>query len=428
MYKKNLVSGVLLQIWKIFFKLVFSVLVARVVGNVTYGQITYFFLVFNLLGSYGHLGVINGVSYFAKTDKCDLQTQVNSNISYLILNCILVGVVLCSPVVKGLIFPEISYSYVIAGLCFMMSTYLYAVLEAYFISQEKIFQSNRSMAVGMFVAMAGMLVCFFLGKINLATYIAFQMAELLVAVAFMCRNFAFSYRPQIDFSFLVREFKYGNIVFWASLFGYLNYRIDQFMIQKQLGDGMLGIYSVAVTIAELVLLVPNSITAAITGKLLNISEKGEQKKVLCMTMKGCLCVCLVLVVMGVILAPILELIYGAEYQQSINSFRILLLGICGAAIGKMVYPFYLANGQAKVHMFVAAFVMLVNAALNTALIPIYGINGAAIASTCSYLAYGGVYIGLLIKKEGIPIKSIFLFSREEIAMLKRSIFHEDRIL
>ena len=422
MYKKNLVSGILLQLWKILYKFVFSVLVARAVGNVTYGQITYFFLVFNLLGSYGHLGIINGISYFAKTDKCDLNTQINANITYLAMNSLFIGIILCSPPIKGLVLPEVPQPYMIGGLCFMMVTYLYAALEAYFVSQEKIFKSNGSMAVGMLAAMAGMLVCLALGKINLATYLIFQIIELLVAVLFMCRSFSCSYRPQINIAFLIREFKYGHLVFWASLFGYLNYRIDQFMIQRQLGDGMLGIYSVAVTIAELVLLVPNSITAAITGKLLNSSGREDQKRVLCITIKGCVWVCLLLVVMGIVLAPIIQIVYGAEYYPSVQSFRFLLLGICGAAVGKVVYPFYLANGRAKVHMLVAAFVMLVNIGLNMWLIPDCGINGAAFASTCSYLVYGGVYIGLLVKKEGIKLTSMFLFSREEMAMIKRSVF------
>lgn len=428
MYKKNLLSGILLQIWKIVFKLVFSVLVARVVGKVTYGQITYFFLVFNLLGTYGHLGIVNGISYFAKKDSCDLKKQFDSNISYLAINCFIIGLVLLIPPVQNLVLPNTSQLYVIAGMLFVLLTYIYSALDAYFVSQEKIFKSNLCMGIGMLVSIIGMLVCFFCHKINMTTYIVFQIAEVLVAVILMYRDNTFSYKPRLDASFLIREFKYGNIVFWASLFGYLNYRIDQFMIKGQLGDGLLGIYSVAVTIAELVLLIPNSITASLTGKMLNLNEEKEQKNVLCLTMKGCFYICLGLTVLGMVCAPLIEVIYGKEYHEAITSFRILLVGICGAALGKVVYPYYLAKGQAKIHMFVTALIMLVNVGLNLVLIPVYGINGAAFASTCSYFVYGGIYVIFLLKKEGIKLKAMFVWTHMEIQEIKRSIRRENRVL
>lgn len=428
MYKKNLLSGLLLQIWKIVFKLIFSVLVARVVGKVTYGKITYFFLVFNLLGSYGHLGIVNGISYFAKKDSCDLKKQFDSNISYLIINCLVIGLILFIPPIQSLVLPGTPYLYILAGVLFVLLTYIYSALDAYFVSQEKIFKTNICMGIGMLVSMIGMLVCFFCGKVNMITYIIFQIAEVLVTVILMCADKSFSYKPRMDMTFLMREFKYGNIVFWASLFGYLNYRIDQFMIKHQLGDGLLGVYSVAVTIAEMVLLIPNSITASLTGKLLNLDEEKEKKNTLCITLKGCFYVCLILTAIGVICAPLIELIYGKEYHEAVISFRILLVGICGAAVGKVVYPYYLVKGQAKVHMFVTALIMFVNFGLNMVLIPFYGINGAAIASTCSYFVYGGIYVLFLVKKEGMRMKDMFIWSHTEIDKIKGSIRRENRIL
>lgn len=429
MFKKNVISGLFLQVWKVLFKLIFSVLVARVVGNVTYGQITYFFVVFNMISSYGHLGVINGATFFAHHDKCDLNVQFNTNMLYLLLNSIVFGALFCFTPIGELVLPETSLLFIFGGILYVLFYYFYTVIDAYYVAQEKVFKSNLYMAVGMGISMLGMLLCFFFGKISMTSYIILQIVEISVATIMAWKKLGLTWKPHFDFSFLKREFRFGNIIFWASLFGYLNYRVDQFMIKHQLGDGELGVYSVAVTIAELVLLIPNGLVSSITGKLLNMKEEAEKKNFLAVTVKCCFYLCLLLVVGGILLSPLIEIVYGNSYHDAVFSFIILMLGISGAAVGKVIYPYYVVRGQVVVHLCVAAFTMVSNVVFNFFLIPVFGIHGAAMASMVSYLIYGGVYMFLLVKKERISLKQMLFISKEDIEQVKRGVKrHENRIL
>lgn len=422
MYKKNILSSLVLQVWKILFRLVFSVLVARVVGTATYGQITYFFLIFNLISSYGHLGIINGISYFAKNDKTELSVQFNSNIFYLVGNWGLLLILLGIPYVKNFLLPEYSYGWFLLGMIYVLACYIQMALEAYYIFRERLYQSNRYWIIGMSISMLGMLGCFFAGKISFFTYTILQIFEIAIVAVLLYVSSELSLKFRFNKQFIWEELKYGNIIFWATLFGYLNYRIDQIMIKNQIGDEMLGIYSVAVTLAELVLLIPNSITAALTGKLLNIEKDEEKTKIVLLTLKLCIYICVLLVFLGYVMSPLIVVMYGKEYSSAIEAFMILLVGVCGAAVAKVIYPYFLTNGQTKVHLLVTGLSMVINAVMNVFFIAKYGINGAAFASTISYFFYGGVYVILYKQKRKIKLSEMLLLSKDEIGLLKSNLY------
>ena len=421
MYKKNVMSTLLLQMWKIVFNLLFSVLVARSVGTIVYGQISYFFLIFNMISSYGHLGVINGIGYCAKTDKTKLPVQFNTNMSYLLCNGLAILLLICEPHIKNIILPEYSYRAVLIGMLYAFFSYMQSAIEGYYVYKERIVHSNVYWMIGMSIVMAGMLICIVLKLVNFQNYILLKTLEIGIVALLLYRFSGFSYRLQFDFGFFKRELKYGNIIFWASLFGFLNYRIDQIMINVQLGNAMLGIYSVAVTLAELVLLIPNSVNLALTGKLLNVDERNK-KQVVCFSLKLSIYICIILVVIGNLMSPLIVSIYGEEYYRSISAFSILLVGVCGASIAKIIYPYFITNGHAMVHLIVSTLTMIINIIMNFLLIGKYGIDGAAIASTISYFFYGGIYIILFKNKEKAHLKELIILSKEERNILKKSLF------
>lgn len=428
MYLKNIRSGILLQIYKIIFKFMFSILVARALSTEEYGQITYFFLVFNLLSSYGHLGVINGISYFSKTDLCDIKKQFNTNITYLIFNVMFLFVGICITPLGEIVLPETKWIYQMIGILYVLFNYLYIALEAYYISKEEIYKSNKYISRGLLISSIGLLICFVLNRISFETYLLLHLLEVVVIFVMLYANSGFKYNISFDWDFFKREIKYGNIIFWAALFGYMNYRIDQLMIKFQLGDSQLGVYSVAVTLAELVLLIPNSISSSLSGRLLNAKDEKDAKQIVSLTIKGTMYLCIVVAGIGYFCSPLIGILYGKAYEGASSSFSILLIGVCAAAVGKTVYPYYVVRGKAKIHLFMTILIVCVNTCMNYILIPRYGIEGAAVASNISYFVYGGGYILFLKFKEKVRLRDMLLIQKEDIEMLKRSLRHADRIL
>ncbi|MCD8479581.1 MAG: oligosaccharide flippase family protein, partial [Candidatus Cloacimonetes bacterium] len=68
----------------------------------------------------------------------------------------------------------------------------------------------------------------------------------------------------ISLPVLKAEMSYGLVAWSAALFAFLHFRVDQIMIKQYLGSADLGVYTIAVTIAELLFLLPLSINTALT--------------------------------------------------------------------------------------------------------------------------------------------------------------------
>lgn len=422
MLKKNIVSSVITQVGRIVLGFLINVVIARVLGSVALGQVNYFFVIFGILGSYGHFGVLNATSYCYKNDVCDGERQFRTNVTYLVLNCAMWFVLLSIPYVKNLLLSDMPYVFVILGAIYILVMYLNSAFTEYCVADEKVYASNRTYLIGLFIAAVGVGVLSFLGRMTAQAYVVCKILEYLISVVVLCFVIKKHYKPLLDFGFLKRELKYGNIIFWAALFIYLNYRIDQVMIKFQLGDSELGIYSIAVSLAELVFLVPLSLTSAITGKLLNMNDDKQQKeKVLCLTIKGCLYLSILISVIGFLCTPLIPVIYGVEYSGAMSCFVVLLLGVCFASVAKVMAPYYLTGGQPRIHLFVTMLTVVVNVVFNIILIPKIGIIGAAIGSTISYMVYGLSYVFLFRFKEKVLIKDMLLLSRTEMKLMLGSV-------
>jgi O-antigen/teichoic acid export membrane protein len=186
-----------------------------------------------------------------------------------------------------------------------------------------------------------------------------------------------------------------------------------------LGAAELGIYAVGVTLAELVFLVPSSVTTALDGRLYNIDNKSVEKKIVtCKTIKYTFYISILVVLIGISLIRLIPVLYGQEFTDAIAVTLILFTGIKFASVAKVSYSYFFVSGRPAVHMTITFISFVTNIILNLLLIPALGINGSALASTISYFIYGSLYLIYFVKKEKFPIGDLLKISREDIAFLK----------
>lgn len=426
MYLKNITSGFLNQCMKIVSKFIVSIFVARTLGHDGYGEAAYFLLVFNFIAGFGRFGVCHGSSYFAKHDTLPVREQFSTNVTYTLINCVLFSVLLSVPPIREQILPGYSDRLILLGAGFLLAQYMVTLQTRYYIALDQVYISNNYALAGSVLAAAGILIAWMADGISIETYVLILVIESLFIAALMYRRLPYGYRPAFNVRFLFREWKYGNLLFWASLFGYLNYRVDQVMIRYQCGAGALALYSIAVSITELVFFIPDSFSNAVFGRVLNMQDDApEKKQLVAMTVKACLYLSLGVSLLGVAAAPLIECFYGSGYAGSISCMRILLAGVSGAAVAKVIFPVFLAKGKVVTHLCVTFITFLFNVVMNCFLIPRWGIDGAAFASTLAYLFYGGSYILLLRRAEGISVRSLLLVSGRNIQMI-RSLLHKTK--
>jgi len=187
-----------------------------------------------------------------------------------------------------------------------------------------------------------------------------------------------------------------------------------------LGNSQLGVYSIAVTLAELVFLVPISVGKAITGKLYNIDSRSNSRKfITSKTIKYTFYICLIVSIVGIFMTPLIPIMYGQDFAEASQVTIILFIGIIFASIGKVSSPYFFTKGKPQVHLSITSIVLFLNISLNLLLIPKFGINGAAIASTFSYIIYGLLYLYYFVTNEKFTINELLILNRLDFIYIKK---------
>lgn len=244
------------------------------------------------------------------------------------------------------------------------------------------------------------LILWIFGNLNVFTFVLCQFIPFIVSILILYKNLGITYNIGFNKQLLKSEFKFGIVIYLATLFIYLNYRMDQIFIKNMLGEQQLGIYSIAVSLAELLFLIPGSVGTAILGRLYNIKDNNKEKKyILSMTVKYTFYICLFIGILGIMMTPLIPYVYGKEFASAKSSTIILFIGIIFASIGKVSSSYFQSEGAPIIHMVITLITFLANLLLNALFIPKWGIDGAAAASTISYILYGLVYVVFLNRKK-----------------------------
>lgn len=422
-YKRNIASNFATQISISVLSFLVSVIVARVFGTEGKGEIAYILLVFTTIGQYGHMGITYATPYFSKKTKFTSNEVFNNNFTYILCTCILLTIIILVGKIFGLILNEYNYFTVFLGIVMFIFTMIAEFLSTVYISHERIIELNKITLTSNIIKLSLIFLLWIIKLLNFYTYLIVLVLPLIYNSLFLGIKVKEKLKLGLNKLLLHQEFKFGITIYLATLFIFMNYKIDQFFINFMLGKSELGIYSVAVSLAELLFLIPGSVASAILGRLYNMKNSNQQErtKVTSNTIKITFYVTLILMFIGIMCTPIIPLIYGERYRGAMVPTIILFVGILFASIGKISSSYFQSSGEPKIHLYITFSVFLVNIILNLYLIPRNGIIGAALASSVSYLVYGISYIVIFIKKEKFTFEGLFLFSKDERESVKNSV-------
>ncbi len=416
-YKANIASNLINQVLRIVIGFATSVIAARVLGPQGMGYVAYAILVFTLIGDFGHLGLNNSTMYFMKRGAVPSGHLYSVNLTTLGLLFGVLSAVLIFLRGNGLALASYNWFYILGGLVFVGSDLFFTSLHSWYVGDERILESNRKIILVFLLKSALILILLLTGSLTpLSFFIAAVLGMLLNAVL-LGFGAGQSFAPVLDLSLLKAEFSYGGLLWLGAVFSWLHLRADQFIIKQMLDVSALGVYSVAVTLAELLFLVPVSVSSALLGKLYNTSEPGAARSIMARTLKLTFYVCAALALLGIPLSLLIPVVYGQAYAGAVASVMVLLGGAVFASLARVGMQYFFTLGRPKIHLYTSLITLLVNIALNYLLIPRWGIFGAAVASSLSYLGYGVFYLALFLGREKFGWRDLFAVSREDIQAL-----------
>jgi O-antigen/teichoic acid export membrane protein len=187
----------------------------------------------------------------------------------------------------------------------------------------------------------------------------------------------------VDFGSYVRmALKVGA----TSLISLLNYRADLYIVAILLPPADLGLYSVA-TSASQGLLLPTQAAALVTSPHIGAREQRSAAQLAARCVRNNLLAAAALCALLFAVAPfVIRLFYGEAFVPLVPSLRILLIGVVMLALGSPIASYFtLKLGKPEIPLVLAAISAAICIAGSLALVPRAGISGAAIASSAAYI-------------------------------------------
>jgi O-antigen/teichoic acid export membrane protein len=178
----------------------------------------------------------------------------------------------------------------------------------------------------------------------------------------------------------------AGIGFAAALFVInLNYRADIMLLHRFLASSEVGLYSVAVALAEMVWQVPTILGFVIFAHSATADDAAEFTR---RNIKLLRRVMPLMIVVGGLVAAVSPFLvpafYGSAFRPSVSVVWILLPGIVAAVPARLAHGDLAGRGDPISGLKVFSLSLIINLILNLFLIPRYGIHGAAVATTVSY--------------------------------------------
>ena len=221
--------------------------------------------------------------------------------------------------------------------------------------------------------------------------------------------------------------KFGIQGYLGNMLQFLNYRLDMFLIAFFMGVRFVGLYSVAVVLAEALWYFPSAVGTVVFARTPGLSTKQSDSS----TPAVCRSTLFLTFFLGlglfVVSKPLIILFFGSSFLPAIRPLWILLPGVVALSVSKVLASEITGRGKPIIGTIAAGVSLLVNVSLNLLLIPKIGILGASLASTVSYSVTAAVvlFAFMRISKSSLPDTVIIKLS--DIKMLCSTIRKKHRL-
>jgi len=207
-------------------------------------------------------------------------------------------------------------------------------------------------------------------------------------------------KPEWDSALWWRVVRFALPVHVATVAAYLNYRVDEFIVAAYLPVEQLGLYAIAVGMAERIWIIPGSVATVLLPHLTNRPEQDA-------TVSAAVCRHVVLwtgatcLVVFALANPVVGLLFSSSFEGAVAPLRWLLPGIFTLCIGKVLVAEILAREKPRYTMWASAAAVVTNLVGNFLLVPRIGIVGAAVASSVSYTILSAILIVCYLRVTGL---------------------------
>jgi O-antigen/teichoic acid export membrane protein len=253
-------------------------------------------------------------------------------------------------------------------------------------------------------------------------YVLLQLLLLMVYVFLFYKCFGLPKSLRLfSFNEYKKMFFWGGIAYFATIFQFLNYRLDFWFVEYYKGIHGLGIYSLSSGLAQLLWVFPSAVTSVIFPYVSGGSEKFTPEKAALIARVVSFLSFFISIIAIISTYWIIPLFYGKDFTQSYGVFCILLFGTMPFCVTNVIAGYFSGRNMVKINLWASFIGFLLTVILDIIFIPIWGLQGAAFASVISYLSTTFWVIFKFYKLFQIPFWKLYFFTFSDINDIRQII-------
>lgn len=404
-------------------RFVTSILIARWLGSDGKGLYTSLLMVPNMMVTLGELGMRQSIIYYLGR-KIYILNEIASTAIITVMCIVLPMIAVCFVIFNTYYKDFFSAMVQVTAVFIIPTTMLVKVLSGVFLGLNRVGVYSKVAWIPATIELIFACILVLVFGMGLEGAII----SLVLGSVFTIFYGLYNVKNDIEFRFSYYSVKVAKsilskgLLFALSLFIIqLNYRIDIFLLKGMVSMEDVGIYSVGVSLAEVLWQIPAAITVVILARTATSNNESQKYKVsqsLRVSFFAMMSVSIIAIFMLNYLIPI---IYGVDFIRSVSVNRILMIGVVIFTFYKILNSRIAGLGKPQITLILFIPCLFVKVGLNLWLVPHYGIEGAAWASNISYILASILILVAFSKIENISIIEILKPRKDDFLPLLKMI-------
>ncbi len=235
------------------------------------------------------------------------------------------------------------------------------------------------------------------------------------------------HRPA-GWSLLQKAIRFGGQTALTNLVQLANYRVDTFLILALVSRSGVGIYTVANSQVEGLLILSSSVAIV----LLTDITAGDKANAGRLTPVVCRNTMLVTAVAAVVAGLIANLwipeVFGSKYQASVEPYLWLLPGMVAISGARILGAYVFSRGLPIVNFWIAVANLAITTPITIALLAVYDVPGAAIGTSIGYILMLAMTAYAYARISGNPASDALIPRRSDLRLYTDALRHVFRRL